>query len=595
MPITPHFHLSQTDTHVELRIRVPHVRVTAESIQVVVDCHDDNNEEDSTVHFSSPPYLLVLQFAPYKFHATAAEACARYEPTVDQGTVFLSLRKETAGVTWSNLDLLGQWTKPQNRTAGGARWLQQVVVANVEDANKAMMRDEMEEEEEEEEEPDESTTAAATIQHDEGYGFLRRFHGIYTDLTRDGLAKEMLEIPWTTSIDDNNTPSSRLLALAVDDDDDDTLTVHHRRREMRLEMENDKFDVDRYWQDFDIVEDYVYQCAMSFPVHWAKNGNVDNPNALAAQLSNLSLKQSQTQQSSFFTEQERLQLVSIPYPLLDKSINDDQARCLVAGLVDLLFAYVYDHMTTSGDPTVESAWTVSTLSATLACLEDWLDDKSEATKPLLMAVGHSCLRRSLIYPYLRNFEFGCHCWKQVQQILDKGMRCVIRCLLQLRSILDHSELYYLGNKLWLDPYLAWLQRDAERVEALLKQFAQAWPILTREHVSLDLVAVERQISSIAADENKNERSEESSEEADDDSSSSSSDSDSDDESSSSSASRGSSSESKNNLATTVALLDENVGHSILRVVAADSIQEESDEPLSSSKDYHTKPLIEEVQ
>ena len=52
MPITPHFSLTQTDTHIELNIRVPHVRVTAESIQVVVD-------DDQVVHFSAPPCYLL--------------------------------------------------------------------------------------------------------------------------------------------------------------------------------------------------------------------------------------------------------------------------------------------------------------------------------------------------------------------------------------------------------------------------------------------------------------------------------------------------------------------------------------------------------
>ena len=118
MPITPQFQLSQTLTHVELSIRVPHVRVTTESIQVVVD-------DDQTVHFSSSPYLLRLQFAPHQFHATAAEACATYQPTIENGTIVLLLKKETPG-NWENLDLLGKWAQPA-KTRAGAKWLQQVI------------------------------------------------------------------------------------------------------------------------------------------------------------------------------------------------------------------------------------------------------------------------------------------------------------------------------------------------------------------------------------------------------------------------------------------------------------------------------------
>lgn len=46
----------------------------------------------------------------------------------------------------------------------------------------------------------------------------------------------------------------------------------------------------------------------------------------------------------------------------------EEAQALL-GLADVLFAYAYDHRTTGGDPTVESAWTVATLSPLLSWLE----------------------------------------------------------------------------------------------------------------------------------------------------------------------------------------------------------------------------------
>jgi hypothetical protein len=71
------------------------------------------------------------------------------------------------------------------------------------------------------------------------------------------------------------------------------------------------------------------------------------------------------------------------------------------------------------------------------------------------------LLRTLIYPYFHNLEFAIHVWNQVCEILQfpsDATKCVIRCMLQVRTILEQSELYYLGNKLYIDPYLAWLQR-----------------------------------------------------------------------------------------------------------------------------------------
>lgn len=46
----------------------------------------------------------------------------------------------------------------------------------------------------------------------------------------------------------------------------------------------------------------------------------------------------------------------------------EEKRALL-GLADVLFAYAYDHRTTTGDATVESAWTVAVLSPLLSWLE----------------------------------------------------------------------------------------------------------------------------------------------------------------------------------------------------------------------------------
>jgi protein SHQ1 len=329
------------------------------------------------------------------------------------------------------------------------------------------------------------------------YGFLRMFHGIYTDLTRDGLAKEMLEVPWT---DNSNLLQRNAQEYRVE------------RRRLRQEMEEEKFDPDRYAQDMDVADDYVYQCAMSFVPHW----KASSTDTLVSQLSGLSLKE----EASFFTADERQQLVSLPYPLLPKIISDDEAEGLVAGLIDLLFAYVYDHLTTTGDATVESAWTVSTISASLAWLDEWLDE-TEA----VALVGQSCLRRCLVYPYLRSYDFSKHCLEQVGLILGQGLRCVVRCLLQMRTILDQSELFYLGNKLFVDPYLAWLQRDTQRIEQLLTRTSGEWETLLehswkKAHLVLDLENLERRVlSDIAAEEASRSESEEESEEEDSDESS----------------------------------------------------------------------------
>jgi SHQ1 protein len=591
MPITPHFTLHQTLSHVELDIRVPHVRVTPESIQVVLDC------ENAILHFASPPYLLILNFAAlcdtadddndghgggnYRFHEAASEACATYEPTIENGMIHLSLKKAAHAQTmWNNLHLLGRMVLPSrsnnkqnvynnniingnsnsnNMKNSTSQWLLEEIASSTTTTTTATTdtRDMREDQKQEEEEEDVMGRQTSTMKrrHHHGYGFGGMFDGVFSDLTRDGLAKEMLESP-PDDVENNN---NELLNIDMDNDENDddesgNITIASssssasytlRRRLQRRRMENSKFDPNRYRLDLDddLDDDYIYQCAMAMKPHWVitpssgvgggDGGGCDSNDfketvVVTKRLDLLTVnqecvggmdgspqppsdggnaqQQQQRQESYYFTEEESLQLVSIPYPLLSPetslsrrlqrqqqqrrqngnhrdSDNDmeenDLTLGIVVGLVDLLFAYVYDHLTTDGDATVESAWTVSILSASLSWMEDWQhlttsatttttttttrsnqdDDLDILSAAAVKEVLYSSLRRALVYPYLRNLGFALHCARQVADILTQGPCCILRCLLQTRQVLNHSELYYLGNKLFIDPYLAWIQQQ----------------------------------------------------------------------------------------------------------------------------------------
>jgi protein SHQ1 len=481
MPITPQFAITQTETHINLEIRVPHVRVTSESVQVAIT-------DDSVLHFASPPYLLVLEFAPQQFHETADESCATYEPTIRNGVIQLLLKKKKKG-QWENLDLLGRMVP--NKKAGTSRWLREVKgdgdsLDNEEGAQQA----------------DDSHNSVLPVDY-AGYGFRRMFHGIFTDLARDGLAKEMLEMPWEEQ--------SLLLAES---------STRHERREQRFQMEARNFGIERYMGDLEIEEDYIYQCAMAMESHWQQSSSDGKVAELTEQLSSLEIQSDFVAgQESFFSSDERLQLVSIPYPLLPPSLQPDQEHALFLGLLDILFAYVYDHIVTDGDPTVESAWTITILSPSLSWLEDWLPEDSVQT------VAASSLRRALIYPYIRNYDFAVHVMNQVTTILRQGIRCVLRCLLKTRTILDRSEMYYLGNKLYLDPYLAWVQAHAATLPGKLVSLAEIVEKVLlddglKDTLGFDLVQLEATVREEEGDEDSS-----SSESEDDESDSSSSDED----------------------------------------------------------------------
>jgi protein SHQ1 len=408
MPITPRFHLSQTDTHVTIDIRVPHVRVNAQSVEVLV--------EDTSVHFSSPPYLLVLNF-PFAFKEDSNnEGTAKYDPMRDGGMVTMELEKEAPDV-WPDLDLMGNLMRPSMKASGPVR-------ATIISEERSEGVDEEDEDEEERFPADSIDLMNIGRPH---YGFANMFVAVFTDLVRDGMAAEMLQLA-----NPDETPAEE-------------------RRTLRWAFENEKFDPDRYLEDVDVSDDYIYECAMGMVAHW---NSVDE---LTRNLANLSTT---AETSSYFTEAEAMQLASIAYPILpDDDYNKQQ---LLMGLLDILYAFVYDHLLTQGDPTVESSWNTTTLSSTLS----WLDAFDDATQ-----VVQSSIRRSVIFPYTRNYEFAIHCWKQTVMILNHGRRCVIRSLLLVRSILEKSEFHYLGNKLYVDPYLSWLQRAVKEddLEQLAKQ------------------------------------------------------------------------------------------------------------------------------
>lgn len=476
MPIIPRFELSQTKTDIILKICVPHVRVSPEQVQVVL------TDDFTVLHFASPPYLLVLNFAAVqgRFHETAEEACAKYDPTIENGIISLQLRKEVPNIMWENLDLLGRMTtsSSQNKAGAGARWLQSV--------------------------EDESVPAAVCDDDDDatsegrGYGFLRLFHGVYTDLQHDGLAKEMLEMPWEEQTESN------LNSLVLKDRTPQEIRTERRRK--RRELEAEKFCSERYLGDLDLEEDYVYQCAMALSPHWQSQCSVES---LSEKLSSLQVQDGIV--TSFFTEEERTKLLSIPYPILPQRLSSQKEYALLVGLLDILFAYVYDHLITDGDPTVESAWTVSILSASLSSLDDWLDDEGSSEEELVRDALSTCLRRAVTYPYLRNFDFGIHVWKQVLNLIRQGVRPILRSLLQTRAILDCSELYYMGCKIFLDPYLAWLQASPNSIQVTLSRLCKTMDCILEQsdslkaELGLELFAIEDRACAGFSDDNDSSR------------------------------------------------------------------------------------------
>lgn len=149
-----------------------------------------------------------------------------------------------------------------------------------------------------------------------------------------------------------------------------------------------------------------------------------------------------------------------------------QIHNLYLTLITFLFSYSYEARATQRDPTPESAWTLSSLipafsaldpppySPTHHCPSTTSLDPFDFSSAELSATLIPSYRRSLAFPLYRSFALAEACRTDVAELLSKGKRTVVRCLLEMKYILDHHEVYYVYNKIWVDDFSVWTQAHA---------------------------------------------------------------------------------------------------------------------------------------
>ncbi|CAF2136816.1 unnamed protein product [Rotaria magnacalcarata] len=145
-------------------------------------------------------------------------------------------------------------------------------------------------------------------------------------------------------------------------------------------------------------------------------------------------------------DQDRDDLKNLKYK---KLLIDDQIP-IYLGLIDILYAFVYDQRLTQGEPCCESPWNIHKLSSTLA----WFDSFTDLPSVLI-----SCCRRTLIYPLNRSFKLARKCLLDVIEILSMGKCAILQCFLQMRRLFLDEEHRYLLNTLYLNDYCLWIQTE----------------------------------------------------------------------------------------------------------------------------------------
>lgn len=159
--------------------------------------------------------------------------------------------------------------------------------------------------------------------------------------------------------------------------------------------------------------------------------------------------------------------------------SPQETHDLYLTLLTLLFAYAYDARTTQHDPTPESAWTIATLITAFSALDPPPYSQSPHPPPQVIQnkndSKHSdfdfesselaesfipSYRRAIAFPLYRSWALADECRKDVADFLLRGTRTVLRCLLELRTILDTHEVYYVYSRIWLDDFCRWIQACA---------------------------------------------------------------------------------------------------------------------------------------
>jgi len=166
-----------------------------------------------------------------------------------------------------------------------------------------------------------------------------------------------------------------------------------------------------------------------------------------------------------YTEKENMEMLRLPRK--EYIATESQTHDLYLTLITLLFAYFYDSRTSQHDPTPESAWTICNLIPAFTALDPphsshyvggsgthtfSVDELKETLLP--------SYRRVLAFPLYRSFALAEKCQEDLTNALKQGKRLIIRCLLEIKDILDHHDVYYIYSKIWLDDFCVWIQSNA---------------------------------------------------------------------------------------------------------------------------------------
>ncbi|KAH6919073.1 SHQ1 protein-domain-containing protein [Coprinopsis sp. MPI-PUGE-AT-0042] len=430
--ITPRFSCSQTESSVVVSMYCPSIR--AADVEINVD------EALLTVHVN--PYYLRLNF-PHNLLEDDASS-AKYDGS--SGNLTVTLTKEVKGQDFEDLDLLAKLLAPRqtkNKTTTSIEVLA-------------------------------STTTE--VEADEADVLSDQLNGMkLADGDKDVLeaaANDDWQIPQQvpealpplhTSLEKPygflDMHSGYLRHAAHTENEVNELGPNaetcpkEERTKLRMEHEEKKWDPEHYMADY-ADDEYIQELLAWKHPYISAEGPFE------------------------YTEEENLEILRLPRK--EYLATEKQTKQLYLTLTTLLFAYAYESRTNQLDPTPESAWTLCTLTPAFSALDPPNPSgttRSFSQEELVQALIPS-YRRSLAFPLYRSWALAEKCRIDAARLLAKGKRTVMRCLLDVKRILDHHEVYYVYSKVWVDDFCVWVQAYAD--DHRLKDLGRALQSLRME-------------------------------------------------------------------------------------------------------------------
>ncbi|KAG6831306.1 hypothetical protein H0H92_011513 [Tricholoma furcatifolium] len=426
--ITPRFSCSQTEQSVMISIYCPSVR--AADVEIHVD--------DTLVSVHINPYFLRLNFSYPLLEDDASSA--KYDPS--SGYLTITLTKENPGQVFDDLDLLAKLlaprpTAPQPMIEVVSETVKQPENASEDDdlisKTEALSLEHEREEilkaaENDWQLPQEISEPQVNTAIQKRYGFLDQHSGYFRHVTH--VENEVNELG----------ADAETCSMA-------------ERRQRRLTHEDSKWDEEYYMADY-ADDEYIREL-----LTW-KHPHTDHS------------------ESFQYTEEENAAMLRLPRK--EYLPTTAQTHNLYLVLLTILFSYAYESRTNQRDPTPESAWTLSTLVPAFSALDppdfrpQSLGNALEFTPEELSQTFVTSYRRALAFPLYRSFMLAEVCRSDVAGFLSGGKRMVVRCLMEMKAILNHHEVYYVYSKIWMDDFCVWAQAYASdaTLVALGKQVSE---------------------------------------------------------------------------------------------------------------------------